>query len=91
MAQQHLDDADVDLLLQQMGGEAVAQDVRRDSLVEPGRGHGQVDGAVELPRRHVMVGSMPGNNQPPGRILPCAWPNRHQARSRSSSTGLSMA
>ena len=29
VAQQHLDDANVDLLLQQVGGEAVAQDVGR--------------------------------------------------------------
>lgn len=28
-----------------------------------------------------------GNSQSLGRILPCACPTRHQARSRSSSTG----
>ncbi len=36
MPQQHLDDADVDLVLQEMGGEAVPERVQRDPLVDPG-------------------------------------------------------
>ena len=69
--QQRLDDADVDLLLQQVGSEAVAQYVRRHPLVQTGHGRGQVDRPVELTRRHVIgSGSMPGNSQPSGRILP---------------------
>ena len=35
VAQEHLDHADVDLLLQQMGGEAVPERVQRDPLVDP--------------------------------------------------------
>ncbi len=50
VAQQHLDDADVDLLLQQVGGKAVAQRVHRHALVDLGRVGGGVDGAVELAR-----------------------------------------
>ena len=34
MSQQHLDHLDVDLLLQKMGGKAVAQDVGRHPLVQ---------------------------------------------------------
>ena len=83
MAQQHLDHADVDLALQQMGGEAVAQRVRGHALVDAGRVGGVVDGAVELPRGQRVHRIQPGNSQPPGRILPWAWPTRHQARSRS--------
>ena len=37
------------------------------------------------------IGFNPGKSHPPGRILPCAWPTRHHARRRSSSTGESMA
>ena len=37
------------------------------------------------------MGLRPGNSQPLGNILPCAWATRHHARSRSSSTGESMA
>jgi hypothetical protein len=35
VAQQHLDDPDVDILLQKMGGKAVAECVQGDSLVDP--------------------------------------------------------
>ena len=45
VAEQHLDHADVDVLLEQMGGEAVAQRVRRDPLGDPGRLRRGVDGA----------------------------------------------
>jgi len=42
----------------------VAQHVRRDPLVQSGRGRGQVDGPVELPRRH-MIGRVHAREQPP--------------------------
>src|SRR5215471_3618964 len=48
VAEQHLDHADVDLLLQEMGGEAVAQRVQRDALVDPSRLRREVAGAIEL-------------------------------------------
>jgi hypothetical protein len=49
-AQQHPDHADVDLLLQQVGGEGVVQRVHRHALVDLGRLGSSMDGTVELPR-----------------------------------------
>src|SRR3954447_1470491 len=48
--EQDLDHADVDVLLQQVGCEAVAQRVRRDPLGDPGPVGGGMDRAVELTR-----------------------------------------
>ena len=49
MAQQHLDDPDVGALLQQVGGEAVAQGVQRDARLAEGRGRRRrMAGAIEL-------------------------------------------
>ena len=50
VAEQHLDHADVDLLLQQVGGKAVAQRVHRHALVDLRGLGGGMDGAVELAR-----------------------------------------
>lgn len=50
-----------------------------------------VPDATPVRNRCGGVGSIPGNSQPPARSLPWAWPMRHQARSRCSTTGLSMA
>src|SRR5215217_4399072 len=53
-SEQHLDDADVDVLLEQVSGEAVPQGVQRDALVDLrhfGRG---VTGAIELARGHRL-------------------------------------
>src|SRR6267378_5501853 len=46
--EQRLDHANVGLLLEQMGGEAVPQRVRGDGLVDPGRLSRGMAGAVEL-------------------------------------------
>ncbi len=46
--EQHLDDADVDVLLEQVGGETVPQRVRADALADPGRLGSLMNGAVEL-------------------------------------------
>src|SRR5215213_10106819 len=51
MAEQDLDDANVDVLLQQMRGEAVAQRVRRHPLADPGGLGRGMDGAVHLTGR----------------------------------------
>ena len=48
VSEQHLDDPDVDLLFQQVGGEAMPKGVHRHPLVDPGRQRGGVHGAVEL-------------------------------------------
>src|SRR5687768_5486442 len=51
MSEQDLDDTNVDVLLQQMRGEAVAQCVRRYPLADPGGLGRGVDGAVHLTGR----------------------------------------
>ena len=83
VAEQHLDHADVDVLFQQMGGEAVPQRVRRHPLLDPGRRrprHGQ----ARLSWR-VVIGStgIAAGKQPARR--PRA--TRHQSRSSPSSCG----
>ena len=45
---QHLDHADVDLLLQQVRGEAVPQRVHRHALVDLSRQRGGMNSAIEL-------------------------------------------
>src|SRR3954467_15158099 len=52
--EQHLDHADIDVLLQQMGREAVAQRVRRDPLGDVGRAGGGMDDPVELTRGEMV-------------------------------------
>src|SRR3979490_3397068 len=52
--EQHLDHPDIDVLLEQVGGEAVPQGVQRYTLVDPGPlGCGMTD-AIELARRHRL-------------------------------------
>jgi hypothetical protein len=50
VAEQDLDDADVDLLLEQVGGKAVSKCVHRDALVDASGDSGSVHRTVELPR-----------------------------------------
>ena len=72
--EQHLDHADVDLLLEQMGGEAVPQRVQRDALVDLGRLRRGMAGAVELACRQRVDPVLPGK-QPalgPRRLPPGA-------------------
>jgi hypothetical protein len=52
--EQHLDHANVGLLLQKMSGEAVPQRVQRDPLVDLGHLRRGVAGAVELPGRERL-------------------------------------
>jgi len=47
--EQDLDDADVDILLEQVGGEAVSQRVRADALADASDLGGLLDGAMQLP------------------------------------------
>src|SRR6266851_55152 len=51
VTEQHLDDADVGVLFQQVDGEAVPQRVHRHPLLDPGGLSGSVDGAVDLTGR----------------------------------------
>src|SRR5512143_1353708 len=54
VAEQHLDDADVCVLLQEVRGEAVPQGVRRHPLLDPGSLGGGMDSAVELAGRQRL-------------------------------------
>ena len=91
MAEQHLDHPDVDVLLEQMRGEAVPERVRRDPLPDAGLLGRGMDHPGELPRRH-RVDRRPAGKQPAfGSIIPCRCPSRHQARRSASSCGESMA
>src|SRR6476659_11045897 len=58
--EQHLDHADIDVLLEQVGREAVAQRVRRDPLGDLGRAGGGMDDPVELTRGEMVDGVLPG-------------------------------
>ena len=67
--EQHLDHADVDVLLEQMGGEAVPQRVQRDALVDLGHLRRGMAGAVELACRQRV-------HRVAARKQPALWP-RH--------------
>lgn len=54
VTEQHLDDADIDVLLQEVGGEAVRQGVQGDALVDLRHLGGGVAGAIELARGHWL-------------------------------------
>jgi hypothetical protein len=91
VSEQYLDDANVDLLLEQVSGEGVTQAVHRDRLIDSRRHGGSMDRTVELPRGH-RIGRIQAGEQPAvWQDLPSAWATRHQIRSRSISTGESMA
>ena len=60
MPEQDLDDADVDAVLQQVGGEAVAQRVRADPLGDVGCACRLDDDAVKLPGADRLQGMLAG-------------------------------
>src|SRR5215510_13996635 len=61
--EQYLDDADVDLLLEEVSGERVRQAVHRDRLIDSRRRGGSMDRAVELPRGH-RIGRIEAGEEP---------------------------
>ena len=89
VTEQHLDDPDVDLLLQQVSGKAVPQRVHRHPLVDPGRDRRVMDGAVELARCDQRLDRVQAGKQPatvehlalrPGHPPPGAQPLEQQRR-----------
>src|SRR2546423_13676836 len=54
VAEQHLDDADVGILFQEMGGKAVPQRMWRHPLFDPGGLGGAVNGTVKLTGRQWL-------------------------------------
>ncbi len=69
MPEQHLDDADIDLLLKQVGREAVTQRVHGHPLLDAGGFSSGVYHAIELPRAQGQHGIRAGE-QPPVRADP---------------------
>ena len=65
-SEQHLDHANIDILLQEMGGEAVPQRMLGDAcFCDPGRLHSRVAGAGKLTRGDWLVrASGPGTTSP---------------------------
>src|SRR5712671_7087990 len=70
-ADSHLDHADVDVLLQQVGGKAVPQGVQRHALVDLGHLRRRMAGAVELARGHRLH-AIAARKQPT--LWPCCPP-----------------
>ena len=79
VTEQHLDHADIDVLLEQVGGEAVPQGVQRDALVDLRHLGGGVTGAIELARGH-RLGRIAAREQPALRAAP---PSTRRAADRA--------
>ena len=91
MTQKRLDHANIDILLEKVGGEAVPQRVRRHALLDPRGLGGGTDGAAELAGRQrldrVAARKQPASRQQQLRRRP----SRYQARSSLSSCGDNIA
>ena len=74
VSEQHLDHANIDVLLEQMRGEAMPQRMGRHALRDSRQILGGVHGAVELAGHIGLTKFWPGNNQACGRAA------RHQSR-----------
>ena len=85
MPEQDLDQANVGVLLQQVGGKAVPQRVWRHPLLDLGQMGGGMNGAANWRVVNGSSRSRPGNNHSVGRAM------RYQSRKSSSSTGESIA
>jgi hypothetical protein len=89
--EQNLDNANIDILPEQVRGKAVAQSVRGDTLLGASGFRCLMDSRLIW---RVEVGSREfrrGNSQPCGSMTPRRLPSRHQSRSSSNSCGDSMA
>src|SRR3974390_312322 len=83
--EQHLDDADVFLLFEQVRGKAVAQGMHRDALVKTGRASRRVHRTVQLARTHRIYRVLSGKQPPsighlalaPGHAVPGAQALEH--------------
>src|SRR5258707_13706112 len=74
--EEHLDHPDLDVLLEQVGGEAMPQDMERYALVDLGPMGGGMAGAIELARRQrvqpVLSRKQPGLVAAPTSTRPAA-------------------
>src|SRR5260370_5485520 len=90
VTEQHLDDADIDVLLEQVGGKAVPQGVQRDALVDLRHLGCGVAGAIELARGHRLRRIAAWKQPTPGpRRPPPGPPQIEQARRAHDITLLS--
>jgi hypothetical protein len=89
VAEQHLDHADIHLLFEQVGGEAVPQRMQGDLLVDAGCKSGLMHGAVQLSGCQRLDGVQ--SREQPTTVEHLALGTRHHVRSRSSITGESLA
>ena len=89
--EQNLDDANIDILLEQVSGKAVAQRVRTDALLDASGFCGLMDSPVDLARRNGLE-RVPSRKQPTlGQHHARRLPSRHQSRSSSNSCGDNIA
>src|SRR5215472_18894722 len=63
VAEQHLDNANIDILLEQVSGKAVPQGVRTDTLLDASGFRSLMDSPVDLARRNGFE-SVPSRKQP---------------------------
>src|SRR4029077_15761241 len=86
MSEQNLDQTHIGFLFEQVGGKAVAQCVRRNSLLDRRPICSGMNGAIELPRRQRQQRiTAREHSQTVGRAM------RYQSRSNSNSRGESIA
>src|SRR5246127_1159451 len=82
MAQQCLDHANIDILLEEVRGETVPQRVRRHALLDPGGLGGGTDGTTELTGRQrlprVAAGKQPASRQQQAALPPLPPPGAQQ-------------
>ncbi len=69
VTQQHLDDANVDAALQQMGGGAATKDMHADAPVGPRRGRGRTAGGVQHGRVDPRIGRAAWNGCSPLSVI----------------------
>src|SRR6267154_3036652 len=87
MSEQNLDQTHIGFLLDQVGGKAMPQGVRRHPLLDLGHGGGGVNGAIELSRRHrqhrITAGEQPdcgsGDAIPVAQQLQQPWGEHRKA------------
>ena len=84
VSEQNLDHANIDALLEQMGGEAVSQSVGDTRLEMPARSLAAVTARLSCRGVIGLIGFWPGKSQTCGRAA------RHHSRKSSSSCGESI-
>src|SRR5438132_11414960 len=87
VSEQNLDDPDIGLLFQKMGGKAVPQGMNTDALGNAGPCCRQANEPVELARTHVLSAVAGKQWSCPGGIHPFLRATRYHSRNRSRRLG----